>query len=243
MKILFIEAKADKDFTSVIAKSLKSIPEKRIGLISTVQFTNQLEKVKKTFEDNNKVVVIGKPSGSAVLDGQILGCDVSSATNVINEVDCFLYLGTGNFHPFGILAKPNLNEVQMGAAKQKVSLATDKPLYVLDPFTEKLRGITKEEKQKLWKKQVLRLEQFKACRTIGIIVSTKLGQCRLQAEPEELKEKLEKQGKKVYLFVCDNITNSELLNFPRIEGWVNTACPRLADDVFDKPFVNACELE
>lgn len=243
MKVLFVQAKANKDVASVISKILKGIPERRIGLMSTVQFTNQLEKVRKTLEDNSKIIVIGKPTGSAVLEGQILGCDVSSATNVMNEVDCFLYIGTGNFHPFGLLAKPNLNEVQMGAAKQKVSLATEKPIYVLDPFTEKLREITKEEKQKLWKKQLLRLEQFKACRTIGLIISTKLGQCELQSNPEVLKEKLEKQGKKVYLFICDNITNSELLNFPRIEGWVNTACPRLADDVFDKPFVNACELE
>jgi 2-(3-amino-3-carboxypropyl)histidine synthase len=225
MKVLFVQARADKGVSEALSKNIKHIPEKKIGLIATVQFAEQLGQVKKFMEDNNKTVVIGKPTGSAVLNGQILGCDVSSATNVMNEVDCFSYIGTGNFHPFGILAK------------------TDKPLYVLDPFTEKLREITKEEKQKLWKKQVLRQEQFKACRTIGIIISTKLGQCELQSNPEELKEKLEKQGKKVYLFVCDNVANSELLNFPKIEGWVNTACPRLADDVFDKPFVNACELE
>ncbi len=225
MKVLFVQAKADKDISEALSKNIKHIPENKIGLISTVQFTAQLENIKKTLEDNNKIAVIGKPSGSAVLEGQILGCDVSSATNVMNEVDCFLYIGTGNFHPFGLLAR------------------TEKPIYVLDPFTEKLREITKEEKQKLWKKQILRLEQFKACRTIGMLISTKLGQCELQSNPEELKEKLEKQGKKVYLFICDNITNSELLNFPRIEGWINTACPRLADDVFDKPFVNACELE
>jgi len=224
MKVLFVQAKANKDIANVISQSLKSIPEKRIGLISAVQFTGQLKKVKKTLGDNKKVAVIGKPSGSAVLNGQILGCDVSSATSIESKIDCFLYIGTGDFHPFGLLAK------------------TDKPIYVLDPFTEKLKEITKDEKQKQQRRQILRLEQFKDCKTVGIIISTKPGQCKLQANPEIIKEKLEKEGKKVYLFICDNITNNELLNFPRIEGWVNTACPRLADDVFDKPFVNACDM-
>ena len=224
MKVLFVQARAKKDIAKVIAKSLESIPEKKIGLITTVQFVEQLKKVKQTIETNNKVVVIGKPSGSAILPGQVLGCDVSAATSIEKKVNCFLYVGTGDFHPLGLLA--NIN----------------KPLYVLNPFTSQLKEISLEEKQKLVKKQILRLVQFKDCKTIGILVSTKPGQCHLQANPEQLKQKLEKQGKKVYVFVCDSITNAELLNFPHISGWVNIACPRLAEDIFDKPFVNACEL-
>ncbi len=225
MKVLFVQAKANKNVVESLKKNIKFIPEQKIGLISTAQFVGQLFDVKAYLEASNKVALIGKPSGSAVLDGQILGCDVSAATNIADDVDCFLYIGTGNFHPFGLLAK------------------SEKPIYVLNPFTEQIKQLSKDEKLKLWKKETLRLAQFEDCETIGILVSTKLGQCRLQANPEELKEKLELLGKKVYLFVCDMITNSEMQNFPHIDGWVNTACPRLADDVFDKPVVNACELE
>jgi len=224
MKVLFVEAKAKKDIVGAISKSLKGIPEKKIGLISTVQFANQLLDVKRYLQSKGKIAVIGKPSGSAVLDGQILGCDVSAATSIENKVDCFLYIGTGEFHPLGILAK------------------TEKSIYVLDPFTEKLRAVPKEEKQKLWKKQILRLAQFKDCKTIGILVSTKPGQCKLQADPEKIKKVLEKKGKKAYLFIGDSITDSELQNYLNIDGWVNTACPRLADDTFSKPFVNAIDL-
>jgi len=224
MKVLFVEAKAKKNIVEAISKSLKGIPEKKIGLISTAQFANQLLDVKRYLQSKGKIAVIGKPLGSAVLDGQILGCDVSAATSIDNKVDCFLYIGTGEFHPLGILAK------------------TEKPIYVLDPFTEKLRAVPKEEKQKLWKKQILRLAQFKDCKTIGILVSTKPGQCKLQANPEEIKKKLEKQGKKAYFFIGDLITDSELQNYLNIDGWVNTACPRLADDTFSKPFVNAIDL-
>jgi 2-(3-amino-3-carboxypropyl)histidine synthase len=224
MKVLFVQAKANKDAVEALNKSIKYISEKKIGLITTVQFAEQLTKLKRFLESKGKVAIIGKPTGSAVLAGQVLGCDVSAATNIENKVDCFLYIGTGDFHPFGLLAK------------------TKKPVYVLEPFTEKIIKIPEEEKQKIWKKQVLKLAQFKDCKTVGILVSTKPGQCELQASAEKVKEKLEKQGKKVYVFVCDNITNSELLNFPHIQGWINTACPRLAEDMFDKPFVNACEL-
>jgi len=225
MKVLFVEARAKKNIVEVLRKSVKHISGKKIGLIAAVQFVEQLNDAKRYLKSEGKIVLIGKPTGSAVLEGQILGCDVSAATNIEGKVDCFLYIGTGNFHPFGLLAK------------------TNKPIYVLDPFTEKLREIPKEEKQKMWKKQILRLAQFKDCKTIGIIVSTKPGQYQLQANPEEIRKKLEKKGKRVYIFIGDSITDSELQNYLNIDGWVNTACPRLADDVFDKPFVNACELD
>jgi 2-(3-amino-3-carboxypropyl)histidine synthase len=224
MKVLFVQAKAKKSVIGAISKALKGIPEKKIGIITTVQFADQLEKVKKTLEDNNKIAVIGKPSCTAVLPGQVLGCDVSAATSIENKVDCFLYIGTGEFHPLGLLAK------------------TEKSIYVLNPFTNQLKEISPEEKQKLVKRKILKLAQFKDCKIIGIIVSTKPGQCNLQADPEKIKKKLEKQGKRVYLFIGDSITDAELQNFPKIDGWVNTACPRLADDTFSKPFVNAIDL-
>ena len=56
------------------------------------------------------------------------------------------------------------------------------------------------------------------------------------------KEKLEKDGKKVFLFVGDLITDTELRNFSHIQAWVNTACPRLMDDDFEKPIINAADL-
>ena len=43
----------------------------------------------------------------------------------------------------------------------------------------------------------------------------------------DLKEKLEKEGKSVYLFLTDEINVNQLPNFNFIEVWVNTACPGL----------------
>jgi diphthamide biosynthesis enzyme Dph1/Dph2-like protein len=59
---------------------------------------------------------------------------------------------------------------------------------------------------------------------IGIIVSLKPGQNNFYLV-EKLKKKLEKLGKKVFVFLFDNIENLEDFNF--IELWINTACPRI----------------
>ena len=38
------------------------------------------------------------------------------------------------------------------------------------------------------------------------------------------------KDKKSYIFIADTINESEFENFPFIECWVNTACPRFADE-------------
>jgi 2-(3-amino-3-carboxypropyl)histidine synthase len=225
MKVAFIEAKAYKSVTDGLEKSLNALKGyKKVGLLTTTQFVHQLSDVKELLKTKGIAPVVGKPSGSAVLEGQVLGCDVSSALAVENDVDAFLYIGTGNFHPFGLLAN------------------TEKPFFVYDPFTGKIVQLSEEEKLKLWKRKVQRLANFKDARTVGILVSTKPGQNLFQSSVEKVKEKLEKEGKKVYLFIADLISDSELRNFSHIEGWVNTACPRLMDDDFEKPIINAADI-
>ena len=47
----------------------------------------------------------------------------------------------------------------------------------------------------------------------------------LQSPP---KKKL--KDKNCYIFLADTVNPAEFENFPFIESWVNTACPRFADD-------------
>jgi len=58
---------------------------------------------------------------------------------------------------------------------------------------------------------------------VGILISTKPGQQRLQ-KAFELKKKFKKQS---YLFISNNINTQEFENFPEIQSWINTACPRM----------------
>jgi 2-(3-amino-3-carboxypropyl)histidine synthase len=65
-----------------------------------------------------------------------------------------------------------------------------------------------------------------------MLVSTKPGQNKL-SEAVETKEKLEKKGKKVFIFIFDELQIDSLINFPDIDSWINTACPRIAlEDAF-----------
>ncbi len=72
------------------------------------------------------------------------------------------------------------------------------------------------------KNKILNLINIK--NNIGIIVSLKKYQNNLSLA-FKLKEKLEKNGKKVFIILFDEVNNLEDFNF--IELWVNTACPRI----------------
>ena len=76
------------------------------------------------------------------------------------------------------------------------------------------------------------------------MVSTKPGQQYLE-DAKRLKEKLDKEGKKAFIFINTSIDLSYLEDFPFIEAWVNTACPRIGLDdattTTQKPLINMRE--
>jgi diphthamide biosynthesis enzyme Dph1/Dph2-like protein len=136
---------------------------------------------------------------------QVLGCTrINSAL-----ANCpILYIGSGLFHLYNI-------------AKQ-----TKVPIYILD--FGNLRKLDKGELEELENKKKAALSRFYSADSVGIIVSCKPGQEKLQ-EAIKLKSKIEKKGKKASIFISDNITESELENYG-IDSWLNTACPGIALD-------------
>lgn len=89
MKTIFIEAKSKEDITNVI----KKFKEKgKVGLVSSVQYLNQLEKAQKLIP--NSIIV-----------GQVLGCNVDNA--IKSYADVFLYIGSAYFHPIKIAIETN----------------------------------------------------------------------------------------------------------------------------------------
>jgi diphthamide biosynthesis enzyme Dph1/Dph2-like protein len=79
-----------------------------------------------------------------------------------------------------------------------------------------------------FKKRKSMLAKFYASKNIGIIVSLKKGQQHMDWA-EELKNRF--KDKSFYTFVCDTIDYNQMKNFPFVECWVNTACPRITDDI------------
>ena len=80
--------------------------------------------------------------------------------------------------------------------------------------------------------------KFLAGKNIGILISTKPG----QKYPLNKLRFLEKKypDKKFYFFVADHIDINQFQNFPFIDAWINTSCPRLEEDFI---LVNISELK
>ncbi|MBW2984123.1 2-(3-amino-3-carboxypropyl)histidine synthase subunit [Candidatus Woesearchaeota archaeon] len=212
MKTLFIPAKCEGK-VKLDKKIIDKLP-KRIGLVTTVQFVEHLDDIKRQLEKHNKKVLIGK--GKQQYKGQVLGCDFSSAESIADKVDCFLYFGSGKFHPIGL------------------ALKTKKEVFILMPVTHSFSMIDKKDIEEHEKKKKVSLMKFYSADNVGILVSTKPGQYNLK-KAIELKKK---SKKKCYIFVSDMINEAELENFPFIQAWVNAACPRIES----KKIVNVEDL-
>lgn len=212
MKTLFIPAKY-KGIANIKPDVIERLPGK-VGLVSSVQFLDSLKEIKKELEKNNKKAIIG---------GQILGCNISAAKNIEKKVDAFLYIGDGAFHPIG------------------VALETKKDVFTYDPADNVFGKVSNDETSRYKNRQKGAFLKYLSSQNIGIIVSTKPGQEKLSAALK-LKEKLEKKGKNIFIFLADDVDLNELEDFPFIECWLNTACPRLRDD-FEKTTKTIINLE
>ena len=142
----------------------------------------------------------------AEIGGQVLGCDASAAKKL--KVDAILYVGSGRFHPI------------------RISMETGKKVVMANPFTNEARVLEKNMVEKLKKQQKGALLKFLSSDNIGILVSTKPGQEKFK-KAFDLKKKIKKN---CYIFLADTINPAEFENFPFIDCWINTACPRFADE-------------
>jgi 2-(3-amino-3-carboxypropyl)histidine synthase len=139
-----------------------------------------------------------------------MGCDYSNATAVAKEVDAFLFVGGGRFHALG------------------VGLATSKPTIAADPYEQQAFSVDVEVKR-IVKQRWASVNEAEKARSFGVLIGLKSGQKRID-EALKVKEKLEKKGKKVTLLTVHEVTPEALMQFPSLEAFVNTACPRIALD-------------
>ena len=201
MKIYNLHAKAA---LGKIDFETKTLPDK-IGLVTTIQYLPEMKKVSD---------YLWKKGIKAALGGQVLGCDVSSVERIKDDISAFLYIGSGEFHPIG------------------VALKTGKPVYSLHPESMKIRKIEESEIDKIRRKQKGMLAKFHNSNVIGVIITTKKGQSEVQGGIKKIKE-IEKRypEKRFYHFLCDTLDFGSLENFPFIQAWVNTMCPRIMEDI------------
>ncbi len=186
-------------------KLSKKIAEKlpsRVGLISSVQFLGHLPSIKKLLNQKMKKIIIGGP---------ILGCNVKNAEKIQNKVDAFLYIGDGSFHPLGIAIKAK------------------KPAFQFNPLNNEFRKIGEQDIESYEKRKKAAYIKFLHAENVGIILSTKPGQYYDINKLNQLEKKY--KNKKFYKFITDTIDYNQLENFPFIQAWLNTACPRIDEDI------------
>ncbi|UCE37511.1 MAG: diphthamide biosynthesis enzyme Dph2 [Thermoplasmata archaeon] len=220
---MFIEAQSDLDVIPIVKKAMKHL-NGTVGIISTVQHIHKLQEVKNFLTKNGFSTRIGKGSFRSENNGQVLGCDISSATTISSLIDCYLFIGSGNFHALG------------------VAIVTKKPVFIADPYQNEVRE-TGSLIERFLRQRHGAIARAKDASSYGILVGTKPGQTRLEMA-YELKKLLEKHQKKGYILILNQFSPIHLKPF-KIDAYVSTACPRIAIDdylMYEAPMLTPQEL-
>ena len=223
-RILFIEATAKLEVEDGILRIVDSLPD-RIGLLATVQYIETLDEAKTVLESCGKKAIIGKGDIHLKYNGQVLGCNCSAAESVVDEVDCFLFIGEGDFHPL------------------TAALGIKKELFIFNPLTYELRSVN-EVKDRIMRKRFAAIESSRSAESFLIILSEKAGQ-RRDAVADDLLKKVNAAGKKAYKVFMNDISPESLTAY-NVDAYINTACPRLTMDEsarFEKPILTPLEAE
>jgi 2-(3-amino-3-carboxypropyl)histidine synthase len=205
---VYIEARATVDVNEAVQKALLMLEKwRRIGLTTTVQHVQTLDAAREILVRAGKTVMIGD-AGRLGYPGQVIGCDYSNARSIAKDVEAFLFIGGGRFHALG------------------VALSTSRPTIIADPYNNEASSID-EEAERIIRQRWRGIEEAQKAKTFGILVGLKPGQKSLE-QAYEIKRQLEEKAKVAYLFAINEITPEALIEFPTIEAYVNTACPRLS---------------
>ena len=221
---IYMEARAKISVKEAVEKAIPLLePWGNIGLVATVQHVHKLDEAKILLLKAGKTVAIGD-AGLVKYPGQVIGCNFSNAQSVSEEVEAFLFIGGGRFHAIG------------------VALTTGKPTIIADPYEKRAYPIHGEV-PRILKQRWASISEAKGAENFGVLIGLKSGQKRIK-EAVKIKEKLQKSGRKATLLALREITSNTIMQFPSIDAFVNTACPRLSlDDTpnFLKPILSLSE--
>jgi 2-(3-amino-3-carboxypropyl)histidine synthase len=222
---VYVEARATVTVEEAVEASIPLLGKwNKIGIATTVQHLQTLETAKEILVRAGKTVVIGD-AGRLPYAGNVSGCDYSNVKSIADDVEAFIFIGGGRFHALGI------------------ALGTSKPTIIADPYDNRAYSID-DEAQKIIRQRWSCVEEAVKAKTIGILVGLKPGQKNLD-EALRIREIAEKNGKVAFLLAVSEILPETLLEFPTLEAYVNTACPRISLDApakFSKPVLTIDEF-
>ena len=221
--VLFIEAYSKIDIDNVLKKSLPFLENyKKIGVVTTIQHLPLIDQIRDFLDGSGKEVVMKEGAGTR--KGQVLGCNFSAIKDV--DADAFLFIGSGNFHALGI------------------TLFTEKPVFIADPYMNEVRTID-EFRDRILRIRFAKITKASDAQKFGIIVSSKRGQLRLDLA-KSLKKMIDKEKREAFIIMLDNVSPDLLIPYMDLDAFVVTACPRVAIDdasMYKKPLLTPKELE
>ncbi|MDD3263707.1 MAG: diphthamide synthesis protein [Candidatus Nanoarchaeia archaeon] len=188
---------------------------KKIEFIGSIQYLDLVKEINDFFNKNKDFIVSSTKFAFAKENSQILGCSYQTK---LKEDVTYIVVGDGIFHPGALIYN---NQVK-------------KEIVLFDIFKKEFNVV---DFLKEYNKYLIMIDKMKTLfsksRNIGIFVSTKPGQSYIE-NAKTLKKRLENIGKNVYLFISNNIDSNEFMNFNYIDFIINTACPRIFTDDFER---------
>ena len=203
--VIFLEARMRDDLRGVVQKAAAKLKSRRVGVTTTIQHIHKLEVALEVLRDEGIEGVLGPAGGRIRHPGQVLGCCYSTARG--QNVEEYLFIGTGQFHPLGI------------------ALATGKRVVVADPVSGNVSEIDTDP---MLRRRFGAISRAMDAGKFAVLVSKKPGQKRLELA-RRLKALGEARGLEMFLVYLDNIEPDRLLNLGA-EAAISTACPRVALD-------------
>jgi 2-(3-amino-3-carboxypropyl)histidine synthase len=181
---------------------------RRVGLVASVQHMDLVGPLTQALTARGYDVRIGQGDRRLAYAAQALGCNYTGAEATSGEVDAFLFLGSGRFHPVGL------------------ALAVDRPVWSIDPF----RGVLEEpiDRAALVRRRLLAVAASRGARRWGVLVSTFVGQQRMPTALA-LQERARGRGLDAEILLADRIDPRDLEG-RSFDAYVSTACPRIAID-------------
>ena len=104
---VYVETRATVTVAEAVKKAVPLLSKYgKIGLATTVQHVQTLDKTREILVRAGKTVVVGD-AGRVNYSGQVIGCDYSNVKSVANDVGAFLFIGAGRFLRQHSAARPS----------------------------------------------------------------------------------------------------------------------------------------
>jgi len=217
-----ITYKLSKQEINYIIKEIEKRNYKKINIITTIQYIENLDEIKKILK-TKKIKVLDAKETRRVKKHMVLGCDASTLVDKENPI---FFIGDGVFHA---------NNLGFINDNQKV--------IVISPISRYVKEI--EISDKFIRRRYVAIALARKSKKFGILVSSKPGQNRISFA-RLIKKKLEENNKKAYILISDYIKQENLEGI-KVDCYINTACPRLVYDddtiAFKKPVLSVTEVD